>query len=72
VKRDPEVAAHDRYKAYQRRWRLGAGFDDDKMVAFAMAYSRRMRVHDRRDRPRVTLVGNANDLLQWVAKVGSA
>jgi hypothetical protein len=60
-----ELAAMDRYKAYQRRWRVGRMLISD--WDWAVAYVRRSKVLERRrayEPPQIVPVGNLRELLE--------
>jgi hypothetical protein len=72
LERADELAAIDRYKAYQRRWRVARFVPPATSAAWfwAEAYVRRTKVIERRwrhyERPKITPVGNLHDLLRQV------
>jgi len=66
-----DLAAFDRYKAYQRRWRarLYVPGWNDPAWDWAEAYVRRTKVLERRrlyERPKITAAGSLLDLLEQV------
>jgi hypothetical protein len=72
-----EHEARDRLRCYSRRWRVlpTSLAGQDSAYQWLQAYLRRMRVLDRRpiyEAPKVTFIGNAFDLVQWIPREGDA